>query len=192
MEIDEIKARMAAKGYGQADLANVLGIDPSAVSKRLTGKRPFKHHEMIKTEAWLGGHTPDVPISGDAVRMVPVVGIVTAGNWLEAIQQPSGHLPFAAADTPRNAIALRVYGDSMDLEIDDGGTVMVDLDDKALFPGKLFVVLNGEGETTFKQFENDPPRLIPRSSNPAYRPIEFGDGQPFTVVGRVTALYKRR
>lgn len=80
----------------------------------------------------------------------------------------------------------------MDLEIGDGGTVVVDLDDRALFPGKLYVILNDSGEATFKQFESDPARLIPRSTNPAYTTIMLGDGQPFTVFGRVTALYRQR
>ena len=192
MEIAEIRELMRAKGYDQSDLANLLGIDPSAVSKRLTGKRPFKHHEMLKTEAWLLGGAPEVELEGESVRMLPIIGQVAAGTWREAIQQPSGHLPIASSSAPKNGLVLTVQGDSMDLEIEDGGMVVVDPDDKALFPGHLFVVLNDQGETTFKQFESDPARLVPRSTNQAHRPIQIGDGQGFTVVGRVTALYRRR
>ena len=191
MTAEEIKARMKERGFNQGDLANLLAIDPTAVSKRLTGKRQFKHAEMIKIEAWLGGaEGPPVP-QGGKVRMLPIIGQVAAGSWREAIQRPLGTMP-VAADAPLNAIALRVEGDSMDLEIEDGGTVIVDLDDKALYPGRLFVVLNEEGEATFKQFELDPARLVPRSSNPAHVPIQIGDGQTFTVLGRVTALYRAR
>lgn len=192
MEIAEIRELMRAKGYDQSDLANLLGIDPSAVSKRLTGKRPFKHSEMVKTQAWLLGGAPAVELSGEAVRMLPIIGQVAAGSWKEAIQQPSGHLPLAASTAPKNGVVLVVQGDSMDLEIEDGGMVVVDPDDKALYPGHLFVILNEAGETTFKQFENDPARLVPRSTNKSHRPIQIGDGQAFTVMGRVTALYRRR
>lgn len=192
MEIAEIRELMRAKGYDQSDLANLLGIDPSAVSKRLTGKRPFKHHEMVKTQAWLLGGAPAVELGGEAVRMLPIIGQVAAGSWKEAIQQPSGHLPLAASTSPKNGVVLVVQGDSMDLEIEEGGMVVVDPDDKALFPGHLFVILNEAGETTFKQFENDPARLVPRSTNKSHRPIQIGDGQAFTVMGRVTALYRRR
>lgn len=103
-----------------------------------------------------------------------------------------GQLPVPTAGTPLNAIVLEVQGDSMDLEIEDGGHVIVDTDDKALFPGRLFVVLNGDGEATFKQFEAEPARLVPRSTNPAHTIIQIGDGQPFTVLGRVVSLIRRR
>jgi len=190
MDLDEIKARMLERGYDQADMANLLGIVPSAISKRLTGKRPFKLEEMRKVEAWLGAEAA-VPVAAEGVRMIPMVGEVAAGSWREALQRPMGHWP-VAADTAPNSIALRVFGDSMDLEIEDGGTVIVNLDDKALYPGRLYVVLNEAHETTFKQFEIDPARLVPRSSNPAHQPILIGDGQAFTVVGRVTALNRAR
>lgn len=191
MTIEQIRALMKERGYHQGDLANLLGIDPTAVSKRLTGKRPFKLAEMRKVEDWLGVESTPPQLEGVAVRMLPVIGQVTAGKWGEAIQRPIGNMP-VTSDTPLNSIALQVFGDSMDLEVEDGGTVIVDLDDKALFPGKLYVIMNADGETTFKQFEVDPARLVPRSSNPAHRTIQIGDGQTFTVMGRVTALHRRR
>lgn len=191
MDISDIRTAMREQGYNQADLAELLGIDPTAVSKRLTGKRPFKLDEMRKIEAWLGVPSADRTVVGAAVQMVPIIGQVAAGSWREAIQQPLGHVPVPASEA-ENTIALRVHGDSMDLEIEDGGVVLVNLADKALFPGKLYVILNEEGETTFKQFEANPARLEPRSTNPAHRTILMGDGQPFSVFGRVTALHRAR
>lgn len=190
MEIEAIRQAMKERGLHQAHLADLLGIDPTAVSKRLTGKRPFKHDEMLKVEAWLGMPSAP-PLTGDPVRFLPIIGQVAAGTWKEAIETPLGRMP-APYDVPSNTIALRVHGDSMDLEIEDGGIVLVDTDDKALFPGRLFVVLNGDGEATFKQFEADPARLEPRSTNPAHTTIAIGDGQPFTVLGRVIALHRSR
>ncbi len=193
MDLEEIKARMTSRGYQQADLANLLGIDPSAVSRRLTGKRPFKHSDMLKVEAWLSDvGSSDHGITGSAVRMVPIIGQVAAGNWREAIQHPTGLIPITAEGSKSSAFGLRVTGDSMDLEIADGGIVIIDPDDKALFPGRLFVVLNDEGEATFKQFESEPARLVPRSTNAEHKVIDLSEGAPFTIVGRVTALYRPR
>lgn len=191
MDLEEIKARMKERDYNQGDLANLLGVDPSAVSKRLTGKRPFKHAEMQKVEAWLGYEGGDPELPSATVRMIPIIGMVAAGTMKEAIQQILGELPVPAG-TPTGAVALRVDGDSMDLEIEDGGTVIVDRDDKALFPGRLYVIVNGDGEATFKQFESDPARLVPRSTNPAHTTIVIGDGTTFQVFGRVTALHRQR
>ena len=192
MEIADIRHLMKERGFNQADLAELLGIDPTAVSKRLTGKRAFRHDEMLKVQAWLGGAAaPALASATKGVRELPIIGQVAAGAWREAIQRPLGTMP-VPADVPASTIALRVTGDSMDLEIEDGGIVLVDTNDRALFPGRLFVVLNGEGEATFKQFEADPARLEPRSTNPAHRSIAIGDGQTFTVIGRVIALYRSR
>ncbi|MBB3875287.1 LexA family protein [Sphingomonas aquatilis] len=190
MDIDEIRKRMKERNLNQADLANLLGIDPTAVSKRLTNKRPFKHPEMKKVEAWLGyeGAEPSLPEAG--VRIIPIIGLVAAGSMKEAVQQALGELPVPAS-TPEGAVALRVDGDSMDMEIEDGGTVIVDRNDKALFPGRLYVVII-DGEATFKQFEGDPARLIPRSTNPIHSTIIIGDGTSFQVFGRVTALHRQR
>jgi repressor LexA len=191
MDITEIRARMKERDYNQGDLANLLGIDPTAISKRLTGKRPFKHAEMQKVEAWLGYEGPEPELPAANVRMIPVIGLVAAGTMKEAVQQKLGDMPVPAS-TPEGAVALRVDGDSMDMEIEDGGTVIVDRDDKALFPGRLYVIVNGEGEATFKQFEGDPARLVPRSTNPAHTTIFIGDGTTFKVFGRVTALHRLR
>lgn len=56
----------------QADLASLLGIEQSAVSKKLTGRRPFFPHELYAIAEWLDrpmgdflpiaermGHPPD-------------------------------------------------------------------------------------------------------------------------------------
>lgn len=73
----------------------------------------------------------------------------------------------------------------MDQYVEDGGTVVVDPNDRALFPGRFYVVLNDSGETTFKQFANEPARLVPCSSNPVHVDITIGDGTAFSIVGRV-------
>lgn len=190
MDIAEIEARMAAKGIKQVDLANAIGISPVTVNKSFRAGRLFKHHEMVKIEALLGGSDPVV--DGAAVRNIPLIGQVAAGGWREAIESPAGWVPVADASAPKNTFALTVVGDSMDLEIQDGGVVIVDPDDKALFPGRLYVVLNDNGETTFKQFEADPARLEPRSTNTSHTAIPLGDGTPFTLVGRVIALNRTR
>jgi repressor LexA len=94
-------------------------------------------------------------------------------------------MPAPSPDLPLNACALDVEGDSMDLIVPDGGRIIFDPDDRALFPKRFYVVLNGAGETTFKRFFADPARLEPCSTNPAHKVIVLGDGEPFTIVGRV-------
>lgn len=192
MDKDEIRARMKARGLQQVDLANALGVTPVTISKTLgrSGTRQFTYREMKVLEGLLGDGPADTVEGSEAVR-VPIIGQVAAGAWSAAVERPSGHLTMDRASTPKDAFALEVDGDSMDLEIGPGGKVIVDPNDKALFPGRLYVVLNEAGETTFKQFASDPARFEPRSTNPAHQPILIGE-QPFTLIGRVTALYRTR
>ena len=96
----------------------------------------------------------------------------------------------AKSEAPKNAFALKVAGDSMDLHVPAGFSVIIDPNDKALFQERLYVVLNSEGEATFKQYFDNPARLVPCSSNPEHKTIELGE-EPYTVVGRVVASHRR-
>lgn len=182
MDLDEIKTRMAERGYRQVDLANLLDLVPNKISKAFSGERRFTVAEMDKIRSWLGDHQL---MDRDRVRMLPVIGDVAAGHWREAIRSTSDVMPAPDPNLPTNAFALDVTGDSMDQFVAEGGRVIVDPDDKALFPRRFYVVLNGDGETTFKRFLADPARLEPCSTNPVHQPIIIGQGDSFTIVGRV-------
>lgn len=117
------------------------------------------------------------------IRMVPLIGEISAGNWREAIENPEGEVP--SVDAGPNAFALRAKGTSMDLLVPDGGYVIVDPDHPELRDGKVYAVMNGEGETTVKRYRADPARLEPCSTDPSHQAISLGQ-TPFQVIGRVT------
>jgi repressor LexA len=183
MDNNLIKARMAERGLKQVDVANLLGIGPEKVSLSLAGRRRFTVGEMDRLRQILSA---DAPAEQPAARTIPVIGQVAAGAWREAVQTTTATMPSPDPNIAGNAFALDIVGDSMDKVVQDGGRVIVEPDDKALFPKRLFVVLNDQGETTFKRFQADPARLDPCSSNPKHKPIMIGSGEGFTVVGRVT------
>lgn len=116
------------------------------------------------------------------ITLVPLIGTIAAGNWREAIQDPIEMIP--ASGVGPNSFALRPEGDSMNRLVGDGAIVIVDPDQLDLLEGKLYAMMNGEGETTFKRYRNDPPRLEPVSSNPDHKAIPLGR-EPVTVIGRV-------
>ena len=82
------------------------------------------------------------------------------------------------------AFVVQVDGDSMDLVVSDGGRIVVDPNDLDLVTRKYYVIRNGDGETTFKQFLADPARLAPCSTNDNHKTI-FPGRDEFTIVGRV-------
>lgn len=179
MDPEEILQLLHAQDMSQAELARRIGLDQDKMNKSLKGRRKITISEMAAIR--------DVLFDGRASaigRSLPIIGQVAAGNWRAALQHPIGAMPAPDPSIPPNAFALRVVGDSMDLLVDDGATVVVDPDDRVLFNNRYYVVLNDEGEATFKQFKSDPARLVPCSSNAAHREIVLG-GAPFDVVGRI-------
>jgi hypothetical protein len=51
--------------HTQTELAQLLGIEQSAVSKKLTGRRPFFPHELYAIAEWLDRPLSDfMPING--------------------------------------------------------------------------------------------------------------------------------
>lgn len=178
MDADEIKRRLKERGLRQVDLARHLGMEENKLSKSLSGERRFRVEEMDMLRAYLGAPGPG------GLAAIPIVGDVPGGNWREAVRKPIGALPRPDPSIPPRAFALRVSGDSMDREVPDGGTVVVDPEDKDLFPDRFYVVMV-EGEATFKQFKSDPARFVPCSTNPAHREIRIGSGQAFELLGRV-------
>jgi repressor LexA len=186
MDIDIIKARMEAVGLKGKDLAEGIGISPDKVSKSLKGTRAFKADEVDSIRELLRINDP-IPVAPHG-RTIPILGMVSAGRWQEAIaaEKPGGgeRMPVFDPHTPKNAFAVHVSGDSMDRIVEDGGTIIVDPDDRALYPKRYYIVRNGHGDTTFKQYLDEPARLRPCSTNPAHRDILIGE-EAFEIVGRV-------
>lgn len=182
MAYEAIREQMEEAGHRQSALANLLGVNPTAISKAFAGKRLFTAAEMDKIRAWLG---PSVDVGGSAVGTIPVLSTVAAGNWREAATNSRSKMYKPDPAIPDRAIAFDVEGDSMDLFVPDGGRIIFDPEDRDLWPRRFYVVQNSEGETTFKRFFADPARLEPCSTNPAHKPIILGGDEPFIIVGRV-------
>jgi SOS-response transcriptional repressor LexA len=171
----------------QSGLAEVLGTSQSGISTMLAGKpeaRRIKVDEIAKIADYLEVPPPQI---GPLQRLdiptepVPIVGEVRAGFWAPADDDYEyGTAPFAPAE---GRFALRVKGDSMDLEAADGAILICRkiVDEDVYIPdGKLVVVESkraqeSEREYTVKQVRRngDAIELVPRSTNPKWEPISY-------------------
>ncbi len=172
---DLIRRALKERGLTQQDLARELCVSVASVGRLLRKERRLAATERDRAFAWLG-------ISPAPLRHAPVIGLVAAGHWREAVQDPLGYI-WCEVGGP-NTFALRVEGDSMNLLIPEGGYVAVDPDDRDLVAGRVYVVMNGDGEATVKKYSENPARLVPMSDNPAHHEIRLGT-EPVVVVGRV-------
>lgn len=188
MSPDEIKAELNRRNMTQRDLAEAVGMDENHLSKALRGSRQFKIPEMdaIRHELAPDPEDPDRL----AIRTIPLLGEVPAGTPEPQEQRRGPRLIVSDPDVPSRAYGLRVKGDSMDLIVPEGSTVIIDPDDKALWPGYRYVVRTADGETTFKEYQEGPARLVPCSSNPAHKEIPLG-GEQIAIEGRVFSYLMR-
>lgn len=123
-----------------------------------------------------------VPESRRADR-IPVVGVVTAGLPILAVENIEGYLPW---DGEAGCYALRVRGDSMiGAGIFDGDRVIVRPQQTA-DNGEIIVALLDDSATVKRlQKVGETVWLMPE--NPAYRPI---DGTNAQILGKVKAVIR--
>lgn len=129
---------------------------------------------------------PTAPFDRD-IAAVPLLSWVSAGALVSAESQiPVEDVPLLAfADLGRGEFfALRVEGDSMDRLSPDGSVIIVNRAERDLLPGRYYV-FSLRGETTFKRWHPDPPRLEPYSTNPANEIHFIRRPKDLEVVGRV-------
>ena len=179
MDIETLKRLMAENKESQADLARMLGITPDKMSKTLKGKRQLKLEEADKLRRYFGMVAP----AAEEPHLLPIIGLVSAGNWQEGFEHVRGWMPSPDKGLSRHAFVVIVEGDSMNKIAKDGQAIIVDPADLDLLPGRYYVIRNGAGESTFKQYRDNPARLEPCSTNSDHETIYPGR-DTFTVVGR--------
>ncbi len=126
----------------------------------------------------------------DNVIEVPLVGKVTAGTPIEAIEMPDEYfaLPANIVNTKNDVFTLHVSGESMiNVGIYDGDILIVERRNTAR-NGETVVAMNENGEATVKTFykENGYFRLQPE--NDTMEPIILKE---CTILGKVIGLYRK-
>ncbi len=126
----------------------------------------------------------------DEVVTVPLLGKVTAGNPIEAIEVPNEvfTLPAYLLPKKREVFTIRVEGDSMiNAGILNKDIVIVERCKNAK-NGDIVVAMDEEGQVTIKRFfrENDYIRLQPE--NDYMLPIIVKD---ISILGKAIGLYRK-
>lgn len=117
------------------------------------------------------------------VGRIPLVGVVTAGQPILAVENIEGAIPW---DGDQNCFALRVRGDSMiGAGILSGDKVVVRPQPEAA-NGEIVVALLGD-EATVKRFHNGSDGVWLLPENPNYEPIDGRDAQ---IIGKVKAVIR--
>lgn len=121
---------------------------------------------------------------------VPIIGTVTAGEPILAIENIQGYFPIMP-DFVRNkqTFMLCVKGESMiNAGIFDGDYLLVE-EDPTAEDGEIVVALIDDS-VTVKRFYKREDHILLKPENDAMDPIIVSDRESFSIVGKVIGLYR--
>jgi len=128
------------------------------------------------------------------VRYIPKVGKIAAGQPILAEENIEGYMPvdMQFIDANKEYFYLKVKGDSMNLEFQDGTWVLVERTNY-LESGQIGVVLINGYEATVKKvvLNHNMITLIPMSTNPEHKPMMYNmQKDDVRIQGRVVMAIK--
>ncbi len=191
--LDKIKYLIATNGYAPTvrELCDAMNLSSSAtVQVHLTNleKKGYikKQNSKNRTVELL---VENEYVNNDVVS-VPLLGTITAGNPIEAIENPCDYFTLPSYLVPKNKdiFTLLVSGDSMiNVGILDGDIVIVEKKEVAN-NGDIIVAMTDEFEVTLKTFykEKNHIRLQPENDN--MEPFIFSN---IKVLGHAIGLYRK-
>lgn len=190
-----IKSYIVAHGYPPTvrEIAHELGVNsPATIQAHLDclankgyikkGNNKNRTIELMVENEYME--------KNEDVTMVPLLGKITAGNPIEAIQNPNEYfsLPTYLIPKDKEVFTLNVSGDSMiNAGILDGDIVIVERRETAR-NGEIVVAMTEENEVTLKTFykENGHIRLQPE--NDTMEPFIFDN---VFILGKAIGLYRK-
>ncbi len=129
---------------------------------------------------WTEGKARTIQLTQDAMRGVPIRGVIAAGSLVDVFPDTEvEYLDLAGLSLKPNYFALQVRGDSMvEAMIDDGDIVILKPvpDPKTLKNGTI-VAARVEDQTTLKYFNRKGSKVTLEPANKAYKPIEIPASQ---------------
>ena len=124
----------------------------------------------------------------DLVAEVPLLGRITAGSPIEAIEMPDEYFALQTYLLPKGkeVFTLKVNGTSMiNAGILDGDVVIVERNSNAR-NGEIVVAMTEENEVTLKTFYKEKGHFRLQPENDTMEPIILND---ITILGKAIGLY---
>lgn len=192
--LDYIKKFMVSNGYPPTvrEIGKALDLSsPATVHAHLTNleEKGFIRKEESKNRTLELLVKNEYAVENESIIEVPLLGKITAGNPIEAIENPNETFDLPAYLVPKgkDVFTLNVSGNSMiNAGIFDGDIVIVERNNTAR-NGEIVVAMTDENEVTLKRFykESDHIRLQPE--NDTMSPIILPN---VTILGKAIGLYR--
>src|SRR5579883_680256 len=193
--LDYIEEYLEISGYPPsiAEIGDFLGVSSTfGVRKHLDAL--LKKGFLVRGGAGLSRAImvarPSVSIGGERhSNAIPVIGRVTAGQPILAVENVEGWLSFKPMDLSKKVFGLRVQGESMkDKGIMDGDLVIVRQQPTA-DDGDI-VVARLDDTATVKTFRRSKKGYFLEPANARYKPIYITEDVDFQILGKVTSVLR--
>ncbi|MBQ2750186.1 MAG: transcriptional repressor LexA [Clostridia bacterium] len=152
-------------------------------------------HAYLKDLAEMGYLTKDdrktraLSVNNEGFKRVPLLGKVTAGQPITAVENIEGYVPFEAPTSGDNYFALNVQGDSMiNAGIYNGDVIIVHCQEDAQNGDIVVALLDDEATVKRLKLEDGGKTLTLMPENPNYAPIPANN---CTILGKVCALIRK-
>lgn len=188
-----IKKYIAKHGFPPAtrEIGEALGLtSPATVHthiKKLVQKGYLRTTKSkFRTIEVVGNNEYNMP---DNLVRVPMLGKVTAGSPIEAIEKPDEFfdLPVSLVPKEEKVFVLEVSGESMiNKGIYDGDVVIVQ-EQKNARNGDIVVAMNDNNEVTLKTFYKEKDHIRLQPENDTMAPIILPN---CTILGKAIGLYR--
>ena len=185
-----LKKYLAENGYPPTvrELCNLTNLSSSATIHVHLDHLQEKAKDKNRTIELLVPNEYD--LKNDSVVSIPLLGKVTAGNPIEAIERPDEFfdIPAYMINPKKEVFSLNVSGDSMiNAGIYDGDIVLVERS-KVANNGEIVVAMNDDNEVTVKTFYKEKDHIRLQPENDALEPIILNNA---TILGKVVGLYRK-
>ena len=196
-----IKSTRESLKLTKRKLAKRIGVHESSINKYEKGLVDIplsKITELARvlnvTESYLMGWEDDDKETPQAIK-IPVLGTVAAGIPISAVEDILDYEEIPQSwQNQGEFFGLRIKGDSMKPDINDGDTVIVKQQSTANNGDVVIALVNGD-DATCKKFEKLDNGIMLISNNSEYSPMYFSNEEvttkPVVIVGRVVELRRK-
>ncbi len=193
--LDYIKSYIVSHGYPPTVREIGAALDtssPATIHAHLKNleKKGFIRKDFSKNRAIELLVENEYVSNDDKVIEVPLLGKITAGSPIEAIEMPDEYFSLPAYLLPKGkeVFTLKVSGESMiNAGILDGDVVIVERKNTA-HNGDIVVAMTDENEVTLKTYYKEQTHFRLQPENDTMAPIILDN---VTILGKAIGLYRK-
>lgn len=197
---NNLKKYLKINNISRNQLSESLGISYSTISDWINGKAYPRIDKIEMMANYFGINKSDLVEEHFTEQtpqglQIPVLGTVAAGIPISAVEDILDYEEVPQSwENQGEFFGLRIKGDSMKPDINDGDTVIVRQQSTANNGDVVIALVNGD-DATCKKFEKLDNGIMLISNNSEYSPMYFSNEEvltkPVVIIGRVVELRRK-